>query len=91
MLWSLRRLSNLPLRSLRSLLRSLLLLKLLRLWWILLLLQRKVKEYNVIPRVLSIELLVKTIAEDERYSKYFKMLKMGVPLQVNHIEGQGVF
>ena len=62
--------------------RSLLLLKLLRLWWILLLLQRKVKEYNVIPRVLSIELLVKTIAEDERYSKYFKMLKMGVPLQV---------
>ena len=26
---------------------------------------------------------VKTLAEDERYSKYFKMLKMGVPLQVN--------
>ena len=25
---------------------------------------------------------VKTLAEDERYSKYFKMLKMGVPLQV---------
>ena len=25
---------------------------------------------------------VKTVSEDERYSKYFKMLKMGVPLQV---------
>ena len=25
---------------------------------------------------------VKTVAEDERYSKFFKMLKMGVPLQV---------
>ena len=25
---------------------------------------------------------VKTVAEDERYSKYFKMVKMGVPLQV---------
>ena len=25
---------------------------------------------------------VKTVAEDETYSKYFKMLKMGVPLQV---------
>ena len=25
---------------------------------------------------------VKTVAEDERYSKFFKMLKMGVPMQV---------
>ena len=25
---------------------------------------------------------VKTVKDDERYSKYFKMLKMGVPLQV---------
>ena len=28
------------------------------------------------------EVKVKTVAEDERYIKFFKMLKMGVPLQV---------
>lgn len=28
---------------------------------------------------------VKTLCEDERYSKYFKMLKMGVPLQVRFV------
>ena len=28
------------------------------------------------------QVIVKTVSEDERYSKYFKMLKMGVPLQV---------
>ena len=29
-----------------------------------------------------VKVRVKTVAEDERYSKFFKMLKMGVPLQV---------
>ena len=28
---------------------------------------------------------MKTLGEDERYSKYFKMLKMGVPLQVRPV------
>ena len=29
-----------------------------------------------------VKVRVKTVSEDERYSKFFKMLKMGVPLQV---------
>merc|ERR1712013_782387 len=33
------------------------------------------------PAEEELQVKVKTVAEDERYSKFFKMLKMGVPLQ----------
>ena len=37
-------------------------------------------------------LAVKKVSEDERFAKYFKMLKMGVPLQAvkNKMKGEGL-
>ena len=37
-------------------------------------------------------LAVKKVSEDERFVKYFKMLKMGVPLQAvkNKMKGEGL-
>ena len=42
----------------------------------------KRKSASTILSPTHVKVRVKTVAEDERYSKFFKMLKMGVPLQV---------
>ena len=40
------------------------------------------KSASTILSPTCVKVKVKTVSEDERYSKFFKMLKMGVPLQV---------
>merc|ERR1712130_896877 len=39
------------------------------------------EEVEASPAEAEPEVYVKTVSEDERYAKYFKMLKVGVPLQ----------
>ena len=43
---------------------------------------KEVEEHTTEPVA---QVKVKTVAEDEKYAKYFKMLKMGVPLQVPYM------
>merc|ERR1712037_746379 len=50
------------------------------------------EEAEASPAEAEPQVNVKTVSEDERYSKYFKMLKMGVPLQAvkNKMFGEGL-